>query len=196
MPNNREPQDPRTIWQSQPTERPSMTLDSIHLKARQLQEQTRQQLLANTAIACFVVIISLICFWRVQEPVLRFIFAIATSWALVEQYLLHRHIWPNLQPGDSATDTGFQFYRRAIEARRYVSRRLLQWSIGPVILTVVGFLVALATIAIGSGTPLTRMLPFASLFVLWLVAVVAINTKKQRELKRELEALEAYERES
>lgn len=173
-----------------------MTLDLIHFKAHQLQSQTRQQVLANTAIACCVVIISLICFWRVQEPVLRFIFAVATSWALVEQYLLHRHIWPRLQPGDSATDSGLQFYRRAMADRRYVSRRLLQWSIGPVILTVVGFLVALATIAIGSGTPLTRMLPFASLFVLWLVAVVAINTKKQRELKRELEALVAYERES
>lgn len=194
MPNNLEPQDPRAIWQSQPTERPSMTLDLIHLKARQLQSQTRQQLLANTAIACFVMVISLICFWRVNEPVLRFIFAIAMSWALVEQYLLHQHIWPKLQPGESATETGLQFYRRAIAARRYASRRLLQWSIGPVILTVVGFLVALATIAIGSGTPLTRMLPFASLFVLWLVAVVAMNTKKQRELKHELEELEAHER--
>jgi|GEM_PF-1006195 len=191
MPHNLPSQDPRKIWQTQPKEQsreqPKMTLETIRLKASQLQAQTRQQVLANTAIACFVVVLSTVALWRVEEIGLRLIFAIAITWALVEQYLLHCHIWPTIRPGDAANRTGLQFYRQAIEGRSYLSRRLLQWSIGPVILSIAGILLALTTIAIGSGTPLTRMFPFTTLFVIWLIAVSVINTKKQRELKRELD---------
>jgi len=68
MPHNLPSQDPRKIWQTQPKEQsreqPKMTLETIRLKASQLKAQTCQQVLANTAIACFVVVLSTVALWR------------------------------------------------------------------------------------------------------------------------------------
>ncbi len=193
MPNNPSPQDPKQIWQTQSTEQSLMTLESIRLKAIQLKSQTRRQLFSSTAIACFVLVLSCIAIWRVQDTGLRLIFAIAIIWALAGQYLLHRHMWPTIRPGDAANRTGLQFYRRAIEDRRYLSLRIVQWSVGPLVLCIVGILLSVGMIAAGSGTPVTRTLPFATLFLIWVIAVSVLNSKTQRELKQELEALDTFE---
>ena len=42
--------DPKTIWQNQPTEPSAMTLDKIRQKVRELHAKTRRQLLGNLAV--------------------------------------------------------------------------------------------------------------------------------------------------
>ena len=55
MRNDSSGNDPRTIWQNQPTEPCKMTLVMIRHKTQQLQEKTRRELFGQNAALLFLV---------------------------------------------------------------------------------------------------------------------------------------------
>ena len=89
--------------------------------------------------------------------------------------------------------TGLESYRREVERRRYLSRRFLLWSFGPVLFAIASLVAPLAAIAIRRGL-LLNMVPFLALLVVWIVSVIIIRIKDQRELQREMNELDRIER--
>src|SRR5712672_1464271 len=117
--------DPRRIWQNQPTEASSMTAEKIQQKARELRAKTRRELLGNFAVLLMVAGFSGLGIARARDPVQRAVCVLAIVWALVGQYVLHRGMWAATLPGDAALSTGLAFYRREIERRRHLFSRVL-----------------------------------------------------------------------
>ena len=97
-------------------------------------------------------------------------------------------------PGDAALSTGLEFYRREIERRRYLFRRVLLWSFGPVILAIGTFILALAMIRGSKIFP--NAMPFMTLVVIWIGAYFVIRMREQRELQREIDELNDIEKEN
>lgn len=177
--------DPRRIWQNQPTEPSVMTLEKIRQKVRELRAKTRRQLLGNSATP--LIVVALCGFAIKQFSTLQPLFALPVAWSLAGLYFLNRGMWSAAMPGDAALSTGLEFYRREIERRRYLLRRALLWSFGPVLLTIGTFILALVQMAGRRVFP--NALPFLSLVVIWIAAYFVIRMREQRGLQREINAL-------
>jgi hypothetical protein len=184
--------DPKIIWQEQPTELSTMTLKLIHRKARDLHERTRRELLRNVAGLIVVIAICGVGIARAHSPAQWAVFALAVVWGLAGQYVLNRGMRPAALPGDAALSTGLEYYRREVERRFYIFRRALQWSIGPVLVAIGAWIVPVLWSVRNRGL-IPNGLPFMLMFALWIVAVFIVRMKQQRELKREMEELNDIE---
>jgi hypothetical protein len=183
--------DPKAIWQDQPTEPSAMTLEKIRQKTQQLHAKTRRALLRGITVPLVIVFLSGYAITWVDGPVVRAVFAFAISWSLAGQYFLNRGMWsPAAEP---VSGTGLESYRREVERRRTLSRRFLGWFLAPVILALAAFTAPLLNLAIRKGM-LRNTMPFLVLLVIWIVSVFARRILDQRELRREIDELNATER--
>ena len=196
MPGDTPQPDPRTIWQNQPTEPSAMTLEKIRQKVRKLHAKTRRELLGSIAAPLAVVIFSGLGAAIFDDPLQRTVFALALAWALAGQYFLHRGMWSATLPGDAALTTGLEFYRREIERRRDLIRRVLRWSFGPLVLAIGALILPIVTGGVEERGVFLKMIPFLTLLVLWLVGFFVIRMRQQRELQCEIEELNDIEMEN
>ena len=146
MPDNLPADDPKTIWQGQPTEPSTITVETIRRKAREFHAKTRRELFANTMAALIAVAFSGYGILRTRNSLLL-VFALAIAWAAAGQYFLHRGMWSGMPPGNAALRTGLEFYRGEIERRRHVFSRVLQWSFGPLVLSIVAWIAMMIGVA-------------------------------------------------
>ncbi|MFZ1016113.1 MAG: hypothetical protein WAN28_22385, partial [Terracidiphilus sp.] len=136
--------DPKKLWQNQPREETTMTLEKIHLKAQRLRARTRRELLGNIATIPFSIAVAWFGFLQTHDLEFRTAFLLSVAWTVLGQSFVHRGMWSATPPERSALLTGFEFYRREIARRRNLLGRFLQWTLGPVILCV-GTLIVLLT---------------------------------------------------
>jgi hypothetical protein len=186
--------DPRTIWQNQPTEPSVMTLEKIRHKVRELHAKTRRQLLGNLAV--LLIVVAFCGFGIKQFPAVQPLCAFAIAWSLAGLYFLNRGMWSAAMPGDAALSTGLEFYRREIERRRYLFRRALLWSFGPVLLAIGTFILAIAKIGARGWGIFPNAMPFMAVVVIWIAAYFVLRMREQRELQREINALNDIEMEN
>ena len=173
-----------------------MTLEIIRRKARELHAKTRRELLGNVAVLLFAIALSGYGIAWAPDPVQRAAFALVILWSLAGQYALNRGMWSATLPGDAALTTGLGFYRRELERRSYLFRRVLRWSFGPLVLGVVAFYVPTVWREIRKRGMHPEMFPFLVLFVIWLAAYFVIRMRGKRDLQREIDELNHIERES
>jgi hypothetical protein len=190
--------DPRKIWQNQPTEPSIMTLEKIRQKTQQLHSKTHWDLIKSISGP---LIVAAICGFgiRFPDPVLRAVLAFAITWSLAGQYFLNRGMWRATLPGDAALSTGLASYRREVERRRFLFSRMMLWQFGPVVFAIAILIVLIASLGTGDRGMLLReallkMIPFLTLIVIWIAAVCVIRMRQQRELQREIDELNEIER--
>jgi len=198
MGNDSSGNDPRTIWQNQPTETTTMTLKLVRWKGRELQAKTRKHLLGTLAgplAAIFFYALAIRLFSPLQQ-LLHPLFALALVWSLVGLYFLNQGMWSAVMPGDAGLSSGLEFCRREIERRCYLLRRVLVWSFGPVLLAIGTFILALAMIGGADGGILPNGLPFLAAVAVWIIFYFIVRFREQRELRREIAELDDIEREN
>jgi hypothetical protein len=172
-----------------------MAMTLIRSKARDLHAKTRRQLLGTVAapLAAAFLYVFAIREFTALEHVLHPLFAFTLLWSLVGLYLLNREMWSTVMPGDAGLSTGLEFCRDEIERRRYLLRRVLLWSLGPVLLALGTFILALAMIGTKDRELFPNGLPFLALVVVWILGYFVARAREQRELKRELDELDELE---
>lgn len=196
MRNNLQDDDPKTIWQSQPTEASTMSLVLIRQKARELRAKARRQLLGTLVVPVVVALFYAFCIQQFPQlrGLLHSLFALALAWSLVGLYFLHRGMRPGAMPGDAAFNTGLEFCRRELERQRDVLRLLLLWSFGPVVMALGTISLAFAIVAGPDIFP--KAAPLMTLMVAWIAAYLVIRVRQQRKLQREINELNNVEREN
>jgi hypothetical protein len=130
------------------------------------------------------------------EQVLQPLFAVALAWSLAGLYILNRGMWSAVMPGDAGLSTGLEFCRREIERQRDLVRRVLLWSLGPVMLAIGTLILALAMVSTKDRGLIPNGLPFLIAIVVWIIAYFNIRFREQRELQREIDELNDIEKES
>ena len=188
----------KAIWHSQPTGTSTMTMKLIRSKARDLQAKTRRQLLGTVAapLAAAFLYAFEIGEFPALEHVLHPLFACTLVWSLIGLYFLNRGMWSTVMPGDAGLSTGLEFCRGEIERRRYLLRRVLLWSLGPVLLAIGTFILALAMTGTKDRGLFPNGLPFLALVVVWILGYFVMRAREQRELKRELDELNGLEKDN
>ena len=132
--------------------------------------------------------------YSVNEPeLIRLLFTLAILWALAGQAFLQRGMWQPGMPADATLSTGLDFYRRELLQQQDLVRRILQWSFGPVLLSVLSLIVVLLKTAMGHSLPINSVLPFTSLFVIWLIALFMLRSRDQKKLLQEIDQLRNVE---
>jgi hypothetical protein len=198
MPNDSSMNDPRTIWQNQPMEPSTITLEKIRQKTQELRAKTRRALFRGMTLPLFVAGISGWGIAWVGSTLVQAAFALAIAWSLAGQYFVNRGMWPATPPADAALSTGLESYRREVERRRYLSARFLLWSLGPVVLAIAALIALLLNLGFRRGMllkgTLLNMIPFLAVLVVWIVSVFVIRMRDRRELQREIDELSDIER--
>jgi hypothetical protein len=194
MQNDFRNDNPKTIWQNQPTETSKMTLEELRHRARKLHSKIRRELFANIAVALIVVAVSGFGILLAQDLVERLLFVLAISWTLGGQYFLHRGMWSATPRQDAALSTGLEFYRQQIEGRLSLFHRVLQWSVGPLVLSIGVLILVLTGMLRSQSQSVNKVIPFSTLFAIWLVAFFILRSRDRKKLKREIDELNDFEK--
>jgi hypothetical protein len=197
MPDGQSSDDLKAMWQNQPTGTSTMTLKLIQSKARELRAKTRRKVLGTlagplTVAFCYAFAIRA---FRQQRHLLP-MFAFALAWSLIGLYFLNRGMWAPEMPGDAGLRTGLEFCREEIERRRNLLRRVLLWSLGPILLAIATLVLSLAMIGANGPGLLPNGLPFLTLVAVWIIGYFVLRAREQRELKREIDELDDLERDA
>ncbi len=189
---------PKNVWLNQPTEKPTMTLRLIQQRSRNLRRTTRKKLLGTLTGPLAA---GLFCGFGMREfaslrQVLQPLFAFALAWSLIGLYFLNRRMWSAEMPADAGLSSGLEFCRMEIEKQRDLLRRVLLWSLGPMLLTIGTFILALAMVGTRDRRIIPNGLPFLILIVVWIVAYFIIRLRERRALQGELDELSEIEREA
>jgi len=189
---------PKDIWLNQPTERPTMTFKLIQRRSRDLRARTRRKLLGTLAgpLAAGLLYAYSITEFAPLRQVLHPLFAIALAWSLAGLYFLNRGMWSAVMPGDAGLSTGLEFCRREIERQRDLARGVLLWTLGPIMLAIGTFLLALAMVSPNPRGLFANGLPFLIAMVVWTFAYFAMRFREQRELQREIDELHDIQEEN
>jgi hypothetical protein len=188
--------DLQRVWQNQPTETPAMTSRLLESKARALRAKTRRQLLGTAAgplASAFLYVFAIKEFPSLAN-ILHPLYIAALVWSVGGLYFVGRGMWSTTMPADAGLTTGLEFCREEIDRRRRLVRRLLFWSLGPILLAIATFILALALIVTRDRGIFPNGLPFLALVVVWIFAYFVLRLREQRELERELEELNQIER--
>ena len=175
-----------------------MTLKLIQQRSRELRARTRRKLLGTLAgplVAALFYAYGMKEFAPLRQ-VLQPLFAVALAWSLAGLYFLNRGMWSAEMPGDAGLSTGLEFCRLQLERQRDLVRRVLLWTIGPVMLAIGTFILALAMVSTKSKGLFPNGLPFLIAVVVWIFAYFNIRWKEQRKLQREIDELSEIEREN
>jgi hypothetical protein len=193
MGNDFDDHNPKTVWQTQPTETSRMNLMFIQQKARELHVKTRRQLLGTLTVPVVVAFFYVFCvkqFPHLRE-MLHVLFALALGWSTAGLFFLNQGKWRGVMPGDSGFSTGLEFCRRELEQRRDYFRRDLLWTFGPVLLAIATFVMALVLTA--GTTVIFRAMPFMLVVIVWIAGYFLIRVRQRREIRRELDELSEIE---
>jgi hypothetical protein len=193
MPDDAPNDTPQKVWQNQPMEAHPMTLEMIRQKAREYRAKARRELAASVAIVLIVVAVSVFGIIHGSGAGTRMIFALAILWVLAGQAFLHRGMWQPGLPVDATLSAGLDFYRRELEQQQDLVRRILRWTFGPVILSVGSLIVVLIEMARGWSKPISAIMPFATLFVIWIILFFVLRSRNRKKLQREIEQLRSVE---
>lgn len=192
MQNNSSNNDPREIWQNQPTETSTMTVEEIRQRARKLHLKTRQALLGWIAASLLIIGIAVFGMVWVHSLAVRAVFAFSIIWSLAGQFFINRKKSSSTIAEDVLGSPGLTSYRMEIERRRYISTHFLLCIFGPSVLAIGTLAVQIVSFARDRGA-LSNTTPFLTMLAIWIVGVFVIRMRDQRELQREMDDLQRIE---
>jgi len=83
-----------------------------------------------------------------------------------------------------------------IDRRRNLMRRVVLWSLGPILLALAAFILGLAAIGTKDRGLIPNGLPFLALVVAWIFGYFVMREREFRELKHEIDELNDLERDN
>jgi FtsH-binding integral membrane protein len=191
MQDNSSNNDPREIWQNQPTETSMMTLEEVRLRVQKLHVKTRKALLGWMAASLLIIGVSVFGMVWVNNPAVRALFAFSIAWSVAGQFFINRKRQPSTMTED-VLNTGLKSYRMEVERRRYISTRFLLCIFGPSVLAIGTLAGQILSFARDRGT-LSKTVPFLTMLAVWIVGVFLIRMRDQRELRCEIDDLNRIE---
>jgi hypothetical protein len=190
MPDEFPMNDPRRIWQDQPTEVMKMSLDEVRRRAQKLELRDRLSTLASIVIGFFLFFL---CIWfaRIGAGLApRIGWAMLSLWALYYVYQAYKWVWPGRLAADATFSTSLEFYRKELERKRDYGRHIWRRAGLTFCFAGLAFVVipALVEVLKKPRLPL-NLVPFFALLVIWSVVFFSMRRRRQRNLQKEIDDL-------
>ena len=207
MPNEIPNNDPRNIWQEQPTEIFKMSAAELRLKAQKRQKGVRSQVLRDAIGGVIVSVFfawNLIkvnhVWWGVSHPLslwsTRMGLGLLSLWGLALPFLLYKWVWPARLSPHAPLGSTLQWYRSQLEKGRDFDRRV--WLILTPAFVGIALIIVPALIS-SLGNPrefLQNSLPIFALLAIWLPIFLYLRKRRRGRRQKEIEQLIALEREN
>ena len=196
MPSEFPVNDPRNIWQNQPTEPLKMSTNEIRAKAQRHQTKARFQAVYSIIIGLFLCVF----FARASvQPgdywvVSRMGVGLLSLWGIYYAYQAYKWIWPGRLTPDATFDTTLQSYRSELEKRRDYGRHI--WRRAGLTFGVLGVAMIIVPALIGVAGHPRDTLPFFVILAIWLAVFLRLRKRNRGKLQQEIEELRALEREN
>jgi hypothetical protein len=194
MPDEFPMQDPKQIWQTQPTEQMRMSLEEIRRKARALQTKARLSALTQVVIGIALCIFFGWTCARARDVVPRIGWGVLSVWGIYGAFQAYRWVWPSSLATDAPLSTSLAFYRRELERQRDYERQI--WVKSGLIFCFLGLAIVLVPPLIqASASPrrLVNAAPFFILLSVWFVVFFRMRKKTRAKLQGEIDELNALE---
>jgi len=183
------PQDPRVIWQSQGKEHSSVSIQEIRLRAYAMQKKVHRNLIATIVFGSVLLVFAAIAITRLPYTSPRVITAALMVLISIVIYRAYRAFWsPEMLPPDAVLGACLDFYRRELSAQH----RAVAFSWWRSIPDVLVFFFVVRIAVVGTFRYEFARIALPVLFGLLLLA----RHRKARSLKRELSALNNFEKEN
>ena len=182
--------DPRALWQNQPTEGVSMSVDAVRRKSQHLQDNARRRIAAFYAMGAANAGIPLVLMWFLPELRLGLGYLVLTAVFLVS-YVRRRSgfrtVFPSMTPAE-----GIAFYRDLLERERDFRRDSTRWfTIGPALNIIVLSLVYIASpLFHGTTAELAVIGMVLATHVVVLARIGPRLRNEARKFQTEIDALE------
>ena len=201
MTQHSSPTDPQDIWRSQKNEAKVMSIAELQNKILRVQSKRRREVRFNVVVTViFTAIFISVSIRYVHEifPLVGWLLVIGAS-----LYILGFTLFENLREGRAerfdtslGMSSSLQFYRRLLEQKRRRARYMAIAAVPLVIGAVMNTIPAIVlTIQYPAGNIWVRLVPFFVILVSWLLLFAMIRRRFHREMRRELEMVEAMESE-
>jgi hypothetical protein len=207
MPSELPVNDPRNIWQKQPTEAFKMSADQLRLKAQKRQKGARFQILRDAITGLVLSVFfawNLIkvnhVWWGLDHPLslwsTRMGLGLLSLWGLSLPFLLYKWVWPGPVAPDAPLSTTLQWYRSQLEKGRDFDRKV--WLLlAPCFLGIAMVLVPALISSLGNPRELLQnSLPLFVLLAIWLPLFLYVRKRRGGRRQKEIEQLRAFEREN
>jgi hypothetical protein len=195
--------DPRSVWQNQPTEPLKMSTDEMRRRAQRFQKDARSMTLLWLTLGLVLCVVFALSFFRAHETLPRIGWGLLSFWGVWAAYHAWRWIRPRDLPRDAPASTCLEFYRRELERRRHYTRHLwwrsgMPFCLMGIAIAVVGTARNAPPHAVPGTTMLLNAVPFFVLLAIWAAAIFSLRKKQKQRLtlQQEIDELRAYERES
>jgi Flp pilus assembly protein TadB len=192
MENKLPPDDLRNVWQNQNVEAVQMSLDELRRRAEKFQKRIRNRNLREYAASVVVIAAFGYYVWRFPEVRLGSGLIIAATLYMV--YNLHKRGAAKAVPAALGLGTCRDFHRRELELQRDLLRDIWKWYLLPFVPGLLAF-VAVPAMHLAPGTWL-RVVPFILLCTAFFYAVGSLNQRSARKLQRQIDELDAMDKES
>jgi FtsH-binding integral membrane protein len=195
MPGEFHLNDPKKIWQEQPTEPIKMSLEEIRRKAHKLQTKSRLKVVAAMAIGLFLCIAFARMAVVVEDVIPRIGWGMLSVYGLYGAYAAYKWIWPGRLAEAATLCTSLDFYRSELERKRDYERHI--WRRSGVPFCFAGLALAIIPELIPAlQTPrlLLNAAPFFVLLAIWFVLFFFIRKRNRVKLQREIDELDALEK--
>jgi hypothetical protein len=177
--------DVKALWRDQPDEKlPVTSPEVLTLRSRRLYAITRSEILTALSATLFFAIVLVLRFGF--DKMVAAGLALVTVWGVITLYCLRRRVWS--VRNDAFAASGVEFYRCELEQRRKHLMNAWLWH-GPLLLACI----ALAGVAIGTGTLAYKRLPQVSplliALVVWSGFSIRLRRREAKAIKRELDEM-------
>ena len=191
MPDEMNPNDPRSLWQGQEVEKVVLSINEVRQRAGRFERRIRRRNALELVAGTFVVFVGTQQVWRADgwratPP------ALAIVGTLYMLFQLHRRGRARSLPAEVGTRGSIEFYRVELERQRDAARGMWHWYLLPFAPSLVGGLVVAG---VDRGID-ARWIGMAAVFVLLFVGTWALNQRGARKLDRKIQDSKALEADS
>src|ERR1700691_321416 len=195
MPSELPMNDPRNIWQNQPTEVFKMSVNEIRGKAQRRRRKARREALLQITIGIVVCACFAWIFARAHDETLpRVGLGILSLCGLNFAYQAYRWIWPGRPGPDAAVSSSVEVYRSELERSRDYGLHI--WRRAGLTFCFLGLaLVILPGVIHSLNSPrlLLNFVPVLVLLAIWLAIFFPTRKRRLRRLQEEIDELRGFE---
>jgi hypothetical protein len=204
--------DPQSVWLSQETERPPVSLANLQESAHTLQAQGRRDFIVTSVVRVLLIAYFAVAAATSRSVATQVVDGVAIVFVIGTFYWAYKSVrsgavWREQSSGDAGAMASLEFYRREL-VRQRDSVQIVGWASGHLlILTVIVMAVFIGAewssrhpqdvaAALKDAPPMVRPVgPIVALIAFWVAAMIAYHVlggRRRRTLQREIDSLEVF----
>jgi hypothetical protein len=182
--------DPMQVWQNQPVESVSMSVEEIRNKALKFEGRIRWRNKRETIAALVAIGIFIFYIVKFPSPAARTGSALVIAGLIYVIWRMNGMAAPATTPVSMGFDTWVGFHRRELERQRDALRSIWRWYLLPMLPGILVFSLGVILPKMHRLADVWRAAPFSLMLVAFFWFVIQANLRGARRLQEQIDELD------